>query len=380
MDKFYLFIICLYLVISPFYVFDSGLPQPADYLALTAVLGFVLSGKIKRVIHYPIVKSLKYLFIIILIVSIATQFYLLNNGMEGSPYLAIIYYAYNFLIFLLILYLIKLPKFTFYISLFVLISISLQVTLSVFGIGKGLSRETIFFNNPNQLGYFALLVMSIFVVTPSILRKNKIISFLVTILCAYLVLLSGSRASLVGIFVLGIILFVSEGFRFEVKSFLFLLFVLIISINFLISSDWFVNQWEVIENRSQAKESTFESEWEVRGYDRILLYPEYILYGAGEMANKRFTKSLHQLEIHSAFGNILFSYGILGFFFFIKFLYQIIKQRLLLNLLIMSPVLLYNLTHQGLRFTQFWIFLALVFIYSYQESKPKSINYGTNQR
>jgi len=207
------------------------------------------------------------------------------------------------------------------------------------------------------------------------IRKNKIISFIVIIICSYLVLLSGSRASLVGIFVLAIILFISEGFKFNVKSFLFTLFVLVISFNFLFTSNWFNKQMETIIQRNETKTTTFESEWEIRGYDRIYLYPEYLLVGAGEMANKRFTKAYHQLEMHTAFGTILFSYGILGFFFFIKFLHQIIKQKYLMNLLIMSPVLLYNLTHQGLRFTQFWIFLALVLIFSYQEIKQKSKNY-----
>lgn len=128
-------------------------------------------------------------------------------------------------------------------------------------------------------------------------------------------MISGSRASLAGIFVLAIILFVNEGFKFNVKSILFSMFVIMISLNVLLTSDWFVDQWEVVKHRNQVKESTFESEWQIRGYDRITLYPEYILYGAGEMANKRFVKSYQQLEMHSAFGTILFSYGIIGFSF-----------------------------------------------------------------
>src|SRR5690606_10597098 len=112
---------------------------------------------------------------------------------------------------------------------------------------------------PNQLGYFALLSMAIFTVVPSIYRRNKIILFLIASSCAYLVLLSESRASFVGILLLAAIVFWNEGFSLNLRSLVYLSIlsgVCYIAVN---SSDYMTMRINSVLERNQSKASTLES-------------------------------------------------------------------------------------------------------------------------
>ena len=65
---------------------------------------------------------------------------------------------------------------------------------------------------------------------------------------------------------------------------------------------------------------------ESRGYNRIYEYPEQILLGAGERGRWRFGPG-HEHELHSSFGTVLFSYGIVGFVLFSTFLLHVLAER-----------------------------------------------------
>ena len=100
-----------------------------------------------------------------------------------------------------------------------------------------------------------------------------------------------------------------------------------------------------------------------RGYIRIWYYPEYIVVGAGEGALYRFAENSDpDHELHSTVGTILFSYGVIGLITFgaaILCLYRMSTDGRFLYLL---PPLLYGLTHQGLRFSFFWLLLSVIAI------------------
>jgi hypothetical protein len=98
------------------------------------------------------------------------------------------------------------------------------------------------------------------------------------------------------------------------------------------------------------------NELEVRGYDRIWKYPQYVLAGAGEGDYDRFEA---ERELHSSFGTMLFSYGVVGLVLFLAVLYQSLRSTPLLVKIYVLSVLLYGLTHQGLRFSWFWMLLGI---------------------
>jgi hypothetical protein len=98
---------------------------------------------------------------------------------------------------------------------------------------------------------------------------------------------------------------------------------------------------------------------EGRGYDRILKYPYYLIWGAGEGLNYRFESNK---ELHSTLGNILFSYGIIGFGLFLLIFRQAIAKQGLASVFPLYAVLLFGFTHNGIRHTYLWLLLALLYL------------------
>ena len=94
-----------------------------------------------------------------------------------------------------------------------------------------------------------------------------------------------------------------------------------------------------------------------RGYDRLIENPHYLIFGAGEGAFYRF--GIGEQEIHSGLATLLFSYGIVGFAFFVLFLSAVFYKLPLQYTLLLLFILLFGITHQNIRFSYFWIFLAI---------------------
>lgn len=114
-----------------------------------------------------------------------------------------------------------------------------------------------------------------------------------------------------------------------------------------------------IEGALNEKDSTPEG----RGYDRIWLSPEHLFIGAGEGAFARFTNKSGDkgVEIHSTWGTILFSYGIVGLTLYTACLFLIFRPAPPAHWAYFATIALYGVTHQGLRFSMAWVFYGIVF-------------------
>ena len=112
-----------------------------------------------------------------------------------------------------------------------------------------------------------------------------------------------------------------------------------------------------------------------RGYDRIGELGYHFLWGMGEGAYGRF-EALTNREVHATFVNILVSYGVIGLlvYFWILLSPMAMKQQTVRNYACYSGVLLYFLTHNGVRNTILWMLLAIVMMAgerkTYAEPKP----------
>jgi len=101
------------------------------------------------------------------------------------------------------------------------------------------------------------------------------------------------------------------------------------------------------------------SQLEIRNYNRIAEYYEYTVLGAGEGDLDRFRQSYGaNLEIHSSIGTVFFSYGVIGLTLFILFLGNLAFRAKLAMGIYLIPALVYGLTHQGLRFSFFWLLIG----------------------
>lgn len=347
----------LYIVAFPFYLFDSGLPQPADWLMAVLIALALAATRAKPPSHaYPAMRSLAlfvgYAVLINLMWSVALDSYSLStkHGLLRHP----LFYIYNLLLFFTGLRLYgaygrQLIRVT---AVAVMVCVAIQLAASFFHLGRAGLRPTLFFNSPNQLGYFGLLAGSVFAFTMREVRLPRYLEGAVFAACAYLALMSASKAAVVGLGALAIISFLTRPTTLIVGG---------LALAGIIA---FYEPADVLIDRSMERISkTGEGETdnlEGRGYDRIWNHQEYLVIGAGEGAYARFPSAIGNHEIHSSIGTLLFCYGALGTVLFAAFALRCLNGHGVRGYLLGLPTALYGLTHQGLRFGMFWVLLVII--------------------
>jgi O-antigen ligase len=234
------------------------------------------------------------------------------------------------------------------------------------------ARNMLFFNNPNQLGYFAISIINIYFILGINQEKERdtleISKNIAVYLIAFILLLfSSSKSALISYALFLIfILYIELIKKFNTKR------VLIASILGLVTVGIMAINFNKIErsaentelfNRTVNAGTEDDDSLAGRGYDRLIQYAQYTFLGAGEGKFTRFSMSKHHGELHSTIANILFSYGLIGLLLFIS-LFLNPKFYIGRVLFYMSPILLYGLAHNGIRSPLFWIAFALSLIYS----------------
>lgn len=365
----------LYLLLSPVYIFSKGLPQPADYLLLLCGFPALFVTMIRHRGGLSKVFLFGLLFAVLTMSINLVHFSFLHNDrlLKHS-----IYYIFNFSAFYYTLVMFKQSPETMNRLTYIAIAASIIfqfIYAPIFG-GIELFRNTGSFNNPNQLAYWCILSASILI----ILKRDQQFTFLDLILFAMLFFLQSLSLSKAGLIcsalLLPILVFLPNMPKFGK------ILVFIGVLGFLITQALDhgaierqltqINQLTAVADRIHNIGYESDDSASGRGYDRIIKFPHYILYGAGEGAFYRF--GIGAQEIHSGLGTLLFSYGITGFLFFSMFIYAVFyrvpKQYYLLLLL----VFLFGIPHQNIRFTYFWIFLGIVYSHhSYFEARAKHL-------
>ncbi len=350
----------LYLFLSPIYIFSKGMPQPADYLILLCGFPILIFSMMRHrgTMSKVFVFGLMFAGLTMTINLIHYGFIQNDRLLKHS-----IYYVFNFCCFLYALTIFKqnpalITKLT-YIA--VAASVIFQFIYAPIMGNIELGRNTGSFNNPNQLAYWCLLCMAIII----ILKRNKPLTLLDYALFAMLLFLQSLALSKAGIIVtalmLPLIIFLpnmtQKARLFAIGGVLILLMGIALNPEQL---DRRVNQIEqitAISERLGNIGSESDDSASGRGYNRLIENPEYLIFGAGEGAFFRF--GIGEQEIHSGLATLLFSYGIVGFGFFILFLSAVFYKLPLQYIILLFLILLFGITHQNIRFTYFWVFLAI---------------------
>ena len=361
-DGFFLFggIWLLYFVLSPFYVFQSGLPQPADIIIFGGILVFLAIGRMYYSRHVASV----YVFGLIFVGLTASINLIHFHFIADIKFIMhSLFYAFNFGIFLYVVNLfarepVRMNRYT-YIALSAVILI--QFIAVQFFPDTDDFRASGTFNKSNQLAYWCVLSASLLL----ILKRNKQINFIDIALFSiltYMQMLSLSKAGIVVFFVLFIIFLAAPQMPKTYRVFLVFIISLLIISNLSNSKRVFeaLNRVETIEAVSQrlntiGKQS--DDTPEARGYLRLVKHPEYLFVGAGEGAYWRFGRQ----ELHSGIATLVFSYSIFGFSVFLLFLGNIFFKLPWYYTAMLVPIFLYGLTHQNIRFSYFWVFLACAY-------------------
>ena len=343
----------LFVLMIPFYIAPSGLPQPGDALVfvLLPIAWFSRDRRLDRSTR-PVVRALLWFTLWVAVVNYGWALVLWKFDRLKDFLIHPFFYLFNALLFFSGLVIAKRDRIAFVRVTVVVTYISIAVQFVVsFVYRTEMYRDNGLFNSPDQLGYFALLAACLFALTQRPLAIPKWITGLGIMCCAYLSILSASRAALAGI---AILLFIQ---LFSNPRTILLASVAALAVTFLGGplSTALENAQERMQTLS--RHGSFSEE---RGYDRIWNNPEYLLTGAGEGEYDRFVKpGEHGRELHSSFGSVLFAYGILGAVLFFIFMARVFSRTTWRDKAILVAGLSFALAHQGLRFTMFWVVLVV---------------------
>ena len=353
------FLLFLYIVTKPFYFFDSGSPQIADFIAVILFfIVFLSKGHISK--SNAIIWSVYLIFCAYSVLISALYFVSLGDPRTLK---AGIFYTFNALMLYVVL---KLGednrKFIVALMSFVVMSCVVQVIFSL-AMQSEFKREILFFNNPNQFAYWGLLSATIYCICARQIGVRIFVQILAWIVFSYLVLLGLSKAATIALFVLA-------GIHFFRKPKHIFLFVVCAALLFVVAQGTEIvsNVSERLGNIGQQQDDSIMG----RGYDRILDYPQYLLFGAGEYALERFPGVVH--EIHSTVGTVIFSYGFVGTLILGTFVWLLFRRVGLSQMLYALPAFVYGGVHNGTRFTLLWMLFGLIAITGVRKSEKKSNN------
>lgn len=375
----------LYLVLSPFYVFPKGRPQPADFILMMGIIPILstmfLSFKIRKI------KTVYVIGALFVLTTIGINFINYMFFPDIRFLLTMMIYPYNFCVFLFVVWLFQkdyktAKNYSFY-ALIVTILIQLAV-IQFFDFGYRGYRGTGGFENPNQLAYWTLLTgtMLIFLKRD---EKLKLIDWLLLCILGFFQALALSKAGLIAYGLLIGFLFLTP--KISRKAYIIFFSVIVMTIFYLVMNPTALNQIsdsvkpvEHVVERIQGIGSEPDDSVEARGYYRIIEYPLYTLLGAGEGAFARFDKEGYVREIHSGIATILFSYGLIGFTLFTCFLMLVAYRQPWYYILLCLPIILFGLPHQNFRFAHFWVFLGINYGLFLAKRQEKLIEGQKNQR
>lgn len=365
------------LVLSQFYFFKSGMPQPAHFLMVLPFLFYLLRKRAFVLLPHK-EEFPSFLIVFFLYATSINLFYAIY--LEDHKFIfPVVYFFYGLVVYFVVQNIaLYQSRGVFIINLALFFGLALLFVMSLIGVGnyRFFPRYNAFFNDPNQMAFWVLCVSSMLLVQRSF---SNIVKVLVFLFLFYIILKSASRSGLVGfsVLVLGF-LGAYIGSVFSESNFKKLVGVFFgVSLVFVFGYVFIRDNLETIAFvESRLSQVDVGAQAGVRGYTRLLDYPEYLLLGAGQGSEIRFDPK--EIEIHSTWAGLLFYYGIPGLLLMLGFILKIISRLSLSQSLIFSAPLLYSFSTLGYRTPIFWVFLAFFFCLTIlqDESRKKKVLSG----
>lgn len=359
------------IMLSPFYLYASGLPQLSHILILfISLIIFVLNRF--QVIKFLILHKSGLMFLSLVII-INSAYALLHQDITFIVNSS--YWFFNLIFLIAVIVLIRSEEIFPWISSLIVIQLAMIFFSYLLGLGgyQYWPRYNYFFNGPNQLAYFALCLFLVYIV---VTRFKYSFAFLaVYSMMIFAVFSSGGRSAYLGLIPL---VFITAWVMRIRLAYVFTIFLIPLSIFFSfskfenqITSNEVASQTVAVETFNRITEVTLSSfdadqmdslvlqQLSARGYLRAIEYPKYLLFGAGQGYEERFIDRYgYVYEIHSSLFAVIFYYGIGGAVLFLYFIWTIFKCKI--NIILLSPLIFYGLFTYGLRSIYFWLSLAFL--------------------
>ena len=399
-EQILLFMACIF---WPVYLFPSGGFQ-IFVLFLLCFCGFVAIRKasISRILRESHLLS-RAMLVFLAYSFIVNGYHAMSSG-TIKPIIYSLYFCFVFVVAICVSSAITdRPKILAAVYYGIAVSVIVQLAVALIIVDESCTRITLFFNNPNQLGFYAVLCMGLLTYLYPSTRQNLWL-FVVSLLSnLWLAALTLSLAAIVCVLLL-IVLQIVFGPKSVRKGLLLMVLaalpILLISQDFLLQKSE-CNRFEMrrivsgqnsvtIRNAAiQGKEikeikiepgvwGKIEAQLNYRGYDRMWKLPEYLVFGAGEGIVDRNLRGdgSRDKELHSAPATLFFSYGIVGLAFFIYIVAILILKRGLGVLVVLLPLAIYSMFHNTLRQPFLWMLVALLL---YAPYSLKAVN-GSRSR
>ena len=336
----------LFIFLKQFYIFPSGSIGLADISLMLCFL-LLLHSRIRDKSFRPTLKQdiLLYLFLGFVIV-INSIYGILNQNREFFKYS--LFWLYNVCAIWTFRELCNLfgAKFLRQLNYIVKLNIITQLLVYLSGHGRlfheywGALRYMGTFNDPNQLAFF-LFLMILLAYLYSCTAKDK--TFPVFYLLTVPVLLATKSTGIL----LGFLSFTSLAilyvlyrtvthYHISKKLWGTAMILAAIFLGIFLIKIWPADNFDV-KNLDYTMTSRIQEKlWKIshggltglildRGMEKLVLYPQYLLFGAGEGVFARFTLASQVNEIHCCLFSVLFCYGILPACLLLKWIWNNIK-------------------------------------------------------
>ncbi|TFH88170.1 hypothetical protein EQG41_04505 [Billgrantia azerbaijanica] len=359
------FLLALAISLSPLYFFPSGGPQLTDFAFVVFSSVVALAAVSNKIYLEKRDKRLLVLFIllclwVLVVSSVNTIYFSMTEILFPS-----LFYIYNTIVAVMVFMFLKESPSAGAraIKIGAVLSTVIVLVFWFSDLTASTRRVDGSFNNPNQLAYYSLVIISILL---CVLNNKELLKPVYLCVIGVLVVYTLSSSSLTAVVALFISLFgvlckVSGTLRSALTRGVSLLAIIVVAGSVFMMTEKGNTVVNMVEARFLLLDDKLEDVGESRGYSRILEYPEYIFFGAGERGRDRFGYG-HSHEIHSTFGTLLFSYGIVGVVLFMMLLVSTIREGGFYHFFALAAPLFYAITHNGLRFTLFWILLVVIFM------------------
>ncbi|MDM4015026.1 hypothetical protein [Roseiconus lacunae] len=341
----------------PLYIFASGGAQPSHGFFILFCMLFHrellqnIMPESGRVAYGPMRAAFCFVFVVFVVQLI---YGITLESAEMLKYIAFISFNFGYLVVMYRYIVTYRTTALNHVFIGMLLAVGLALLGVMLNIGPNSGRQTGFFNNPNQLGYFGLIDVMLFLACYSVctLKYARILALAGISASIYLILVSLSKAALVSSF-FGLLLFAPS---IKGRDLAFLGVLCVVTLPFvapkIIESNVVSRVVARIQNIGHDRDDSIAG----RGYNRIKRHPEKLILGAGEGEYHRFGA---RLEMHSTVGNIVFCYGLAGALFFALFNLRCLKASPQLFISIFAPLYAYGMTHNGIRFSAFWLAYAV---------------------
>lgn len=346
------------LALIPIYIGSSGGMQIAHVVLLMYFVGFLF----KNGLTFTLLESLLFaLFCFVLV----RESYATILGSDPAAILFAVYLAFNLLVVTVMRRVVQHRSGLRALTWGLLLATAVAVAgVLVFGYGLRIDEEggraVGTFNNPNQLGYFSVCMISIAMVLRMRGQLSVLLLAAIMIACIFLAMASLSKAAMLSVAGVSLI----SGYSLFRRKTAFVVGTLFLATLVLVGFSMYDSgtfDGYAFVRRLQGIGTQGDDSLEGRGYNVITqMAPLEVFFGLGSKQ----VRDIVGHEVHSTFFSFVANYGAIGgllmaavLFVWMRAVYRGMGLKGLL-LVVVAPML-YGITHNGSRFTMFWLMVAV---------------------